>query len=39
MVKYPALLAVVLGMDDKRLRYDDLVKDNGLDSGAREIAA
>ena len=27
--------AVVLGMDGKRLRYDDLIAPNGLDSGAR----
>ena len=27
--------AVVKGMDRKRLRYDDLITDNGLDSGAR----
>ena len=27
--------AVVLGMDGKRLKYDDLIRDNGLDSGAR----
>ena len=26
---------LVLGMDCKRLRYADLIKDNGLDSGAR----
>ena len=28
--------AIVLGMDCKRLRYRDLIADNGLDSGARE---
>ena len=28
--------ALVLGMDCKRLKYADLIKDNGLDSGARE---
>ena len=27
--------AVVLGMDGKRLKYEDLTRDNGLDSGAR----
>jgi transposase-like protein len=27
--------AVVLGMDGKRLKYEDLIKDNGLASGAR----
>ena len=27
--------AVVLGMDGKRLKYDELIRDNGLDSGAR----
>jgi transposase-like protein len=27
--------AVVLGMDGKRLKYTDLIRDNGLDSGAR----
>ena len=27
--------AVVLGMDGKRLKYAELIKDNGLDSGAR----
>jgi transposase-like protein len=27
--------AVVLGMDGKRLMYEDLIRDNGLDSGAR----
>ena len=27
--------AVVLGMDDKRLRYEDLIGDNGLACGAR----
>ena len=27
--------AVVLGMDGKLLKYDDLIRDNGLDSGAR----
>ena len=27
--------AVVLGMHGKRLKYDDLIRDNGLDSGAR----
>ena len=27
--------AVVLGMDGKRLKYDDLIRDNGLTSGAR----
>ena len=26
--------AVVLGMDGKRLRYEDLIRDNGLASGA-----
>ena len=26
---------VVLGMEQKRLRYCDLIADNGLDSGAR----
>ena len=31
--------AVVLGMDGKRLRYDDLVRENGLDSGARAMMA
>ena len=27
--------AVVLGMDGKRLKYKELIRDNGLDSGAR----
>ena len=27
--------AVVLGMDGKRLKYDELIRDNGLASGAR----
>ena len=27
--------AVVLGMDGKRLKYEELIGDNGLDSGAR----
>ena len=27
--------AVVLGMDGKRLRYEDLIRDNGLAAGAR----
>ena len=27
--------AVVLGMDGKRLKYNDLIRDNGLNSGAR----
>ena len=31
--------AVVLSMDGKRLKYDDLIKDNGLKSGARAMAA
>ena len=31
--------AVVLGMDSKRLKYDDLVKNNGLDSAARAMTA
>ena len=26
---------IVLGMDGKRLKYDDLIRDNRLDSGAR----
>ena len=30
--------AVVLGMDGKRLKYEDLIGDNGLDSGARGAA-
>ena len=30
---------VVLSMDGKRLTYDDLIKDNGLKSGARVMAA
>ena len=29
----------MLRMVGKRLRYKDLKKDNGLDSGAREMAA
>ena len=28
--------AVAKGMDRKRLRYRDLIADNGLDSGARQ---
>ncbi|MCY4128048.1 MAG: IS1595 family transposase [Gammaproteobacteria bacterium] len=28
--------AMVVGMSDKRLRYADLIADNGLDNGARE---
>ena len=31
--------AVVCRMDGKRLQYDDLVKANGLDSGARAMTA
>lgn len=31
--------AVVLGMDDKRLKYDDLVEANDLESGARTMTA
>ena len=27
------------GMDGKRLRYDGLVRENGLDSGARAVTA
>ena len=27
--------AIVLGMDGKRLKYTQLIADNGLDSGAR----
>ena len=30
--------AVVLGMDGKRLRYDELITANGFDSGARGCA-
>jgi len=30
--------SLVAGMRLKRLKYEDLIADNGLDSGAREIA-
>ena len=29
------MTGLVVGMDGKRLRYADLIADNGLDSGAR----
>ena len=29
------MAAVITGMNGKRLRYVDLIADNGLDSGAR----
>ncbi len=29
------IIAKVVGMDGKQLRYGDLIVDNGLDSGAR----
>ena len=33
------MTGVVSGMAGKRLRYSDLIADNGLDSGAREVGA
>ncbi len=30
--------SVIIGMDGKRLRYRDLIADNGLSSGARATA-